>query len=193
MANIIGLLHRINAKRQIKKNLKSNGFNHRQFKKSLKQYQNRELDIHEILSREYSENVVIDAYEYCMRKCNWDPSVLKDGSIKDFLLCVVFDGEVGNGGISQFLSDSSGDMCEETLTALKKLDDEYANLLIEALKYFPDGIAPKDRNLRNDLMDQFNESIINRIDELDQIAYEHEMSRKVYDYLMAHKSDFLDF
>ena len=193
MSFIKTLLHRINIKRQIKKNLKSNGFNRRQFKKSLEEYRNRELDIHEILSREYSENVIIDVYEYCMRKCNWNPSVLKDGSIKDFLLCVLFEAEVAYGGMSQFLSDSSGDMCEETLTALKKLDDKYASILTEALKCFPDGIAPKDRNLRNGQMDQFNESIVNRIDELDQIAYEHGMSRKEYDFLMAHKSDFLAF
>ena len=71
---------------------------------------NRQLDIQEIFSRDYSANVVVDAYEYHMRKCNWDPSFMKESSVKDFLLCVLFDGEVCNDGISQFLSNGSGDM-----------------------------------------------------------------------------------
>ena len=123
----MNLFKRIKMRRRINKSLKTNGFNRRQFKRSMEEHINRKLDIQEILSREYSDNVVVDAYEYCMRKCNWDPSTLKESCVKDFLLCNVFDGEVGNGGISQFLSSSSGDMAEETVSSMEKIDETGQN------------------------------------------------------------------
>ena len=90
-----------------------------QFLESFMKRENSNLDIQEILSREYSEDAAIDAYEYCMRKCNWEPSALKPGAMKDFLLCMDFSGWVGNGGISQFIENTSDDMIMETIEALK--------------------------------------------------------------------------
>lgn len=193
MAYIRNIIQKLKIQRQIKINLKNNAFNRRQFKKSLKEHQKRELDIHEILSREYSDNVVVDAYEYCMRKYNWDPSVLENGSIKDFSLCILFQGEVDNGGVSQFLSSSSGDMYEETVTALKKIDKEFASLLIETLNCFSDGVVPRNCERRNDLIERFDEITNEHLLDLDKIAYDHNNYQKYYDFLQANKNDFLNF
>ena len=189
----MNLLKRIKTHGQINKSLKADGFNRKQFNESMQEYINRKLDIKEILSRECSDNVVVDAYEYCMRKCEWNPSTLEAGNVRDFLLCVLFEGEVANGGIFQFISNSSGDMSVETVLALEKIDETAGKLLREALQYFPNGIAPKDRDARNDLMEQFDGKVEAQFDKFDRILWEHSLSKSCYTFLQTHKNDFLCF
>ncbi len=164
-----------------------------QFLESFMKRENSNLDIQEILSREYSEDAVIDAYEYCMKKCDWDPSVLADGNIKDFLLGMLFQAEVDNGGISQFFFNSAGDQSRETVAALTKIDAESARILSEALKCFPDSVAPTDHNVRNGLMDQFDDETVERLEGLEQTIDAHNSYRKFFDFLQAHREDFLRF
>ena len=163
------------------------------FLESFMKRENSKLDIQEILSREYSEDAVIDAYEYCMKKCDWDPSVLADGNIKDFLLGMLFQAEVDNGGISQFFFNSSGDLSQETVAALTKVDAKSARILAEALACFPNGVAPRDRQIRNDLMDRFDEETVNRLELLEEVISGHDSSKSYYDFLQEHKEDFLSF
>ena len=190
----MNLFKRIKIRRQINKSLKANGFDRKQFIESMQEHINRKLDIGEILSREYSDSVVVDAYEYCMRKCEWDPSTLNAGNVRDFLLCVLFEGEVANGGISQFLSNSSGDMAEETVLAIEKIGEpETATMLREVLQCFPNGVVPKDRDARNGLMEQFDEKVEEAFDKFDRILLEHSLSQSCYTFLQSHKKDFLRF
>ena len=188
------LFKSIKTRRQINKSLKANGFDRKQFKKSMQEHVNRKLDIGEILSREYSDSVVVDAYEYCMRKCEGDPSTLDAGNVRDFLLCVLFEGEVANGGISQFLSNSSGDMAEETVLAIEKIGEpETATMLREVLQCFPNSIVPKNRDARNNLMEQFDEKVEEACDKFDRILWEHSLLQSCYAFLQSHKNDFLCF
>lgn len=190
----MNLFKRIKTRRQINRSLKANGFDRKQFKKSMQEHINRELDIGEILSREYSDSVLVDAYEYCMRKCEWSPSTLEAGAVRDFLLCVLFEGEVANGGISQFLSNSSGDMAEETVSAIEKIgESETATMLRKVFQCFPNGIVPRDCDDRNNLMEQFDEKVEAQFDQFDQILWEHSLSQSCYTFLQCHKNDFLCF
>ena len=144
-------------------------------------------------TRDYSDNSVIDAYEYCMRKCNWDPSTLPDSNVRDFLLCMLYQGEVDNGGVSQVLSNNSGDMSAETVEALKKIDDNAAEILVKALSCFPDGIVPKDREARNNLLDHLDEEKQKCLDELDQVAYGHDGLSAYYNFIHLHQDEFMKF
>ena len=92
-----------------------------QVKKSVKQQRNRPLDINEILSRQNSDNVVVDAYEYFMRKCNWGNISCFNSTVQDFLAAVEYDGFVGNGGVSVFLESSSANDIGKTIRALNKV------------------------------------------------------------------------
>jgi hypothetical protein len=57
-----------------------------------------------------------------------------------------FFGEIVNGGISQFFSNSSGNRAHETLAALRTIGAAMCvELLEKALTLFPGGIAPVDR------------------------------------------------
>lgn len=192
MGTMKALIQRIKIMQQVKRNLRKSGVSRKQLKKQLQDHANRPLDIAEILSRDCSDKVVVDAYEYCMRKCDWEPSNVEELPVRDFLLCVLFNGEVANGGIAQFLSNDTGDMWEETLGALKRINRKQADLFSQAIKYFPEGDVPKDRALRNDFMDHFSEDAAEYFDELDQLVYKCE-TQDYYDYLMAHKSNFLNY
>ena len=190
----MNLFKRIKIRGHINKSLKANGFDRKQLKKSTQEYINRELDIQEILSREYSDSVVVDAYEYCMRKCEWFPSTLEAGNVRDFLLCVLFESEVANGGVIQFLSNNSGNMAEETVLAIEKIGEtETATMLREVLQCFPNGVAPKDRVARNDLMEQFDEKVEEKFEKFDRILWEHSLSQSCYTFLQSHKIGFLCF
>lgn len=189
----MNLFQKIKMRKQINKSLKESGFNRKEFKQSMKEHINRELDINEILAKDYPDNVVEDAYEYCMRKCNWDPSTLEDSNVRAFLLCVLFEGEVANGGISQFLSNSSGDMSEETALAMEKIDESVAGIIREAIQCFPNGQAPTDREERNEQMDRFDEETVKRLEKLDQTAWGLDISKNCYDFLQEHKTEFLNF
>ena len=173
------LIHKIKAGRTSEKN-------------EVGSYLDRELDIGEILSRESSDNIVIDAHEYCMRKCGFDTSKLDDGYVKDFVLCNIFAGEVDNGGLRQFFSNSSGDMSKETLAALGRINAQCAGILDEAMACFPDGNVPKDCELRNEIMDTFDDKANERLDEFDRRFYDQtELNVQLYDYLMEHKNEFM--
>ena len=193
MGIIKNMFNSVKSKWIVKRELKNNGFNRKQFEEKLKEWQNRSLDIEEILSRENSDNVIVDTYEYCMRKCDWEPSNVSDGPVKEFLLCVLFQTEVENGGIVQFLLNSSGDLTSETIEAIKKVDGKYADVLTAIAQFFPRCIVPKDRKNRMDIMDSFDEETVNQIDELDRCVFDNDYTQKLYDYIHNHKVDFLNF
>ena len=163
---------------------------------SIKDWQNRNLDIEEILARDYSPNVLIDAYEYFMRKCNWNPELINCIYVKDFLLCEIFIAEVEYGGFEQFLSDSSGNMTFETIEALKKVDKEYAEMLISATRFFPGGTVPKDQQLRNEIIGTFNDDTIKQLYELrscELIKRDEDVLKKLFDYIHEHETEFLNY
>jgi len=68
---------------------------------------------------------------------------------RDFLCIISFQGEVNNGGMHQYLLNSSGDLARETPKVLQRIGAGVAAELLErANAYFgPDG-PPTDRELR---------------------------------------------
>lgn len=78
-----------------------NFFQRIKLRRQVKQHINRPLDIREIISRESDTNVVIDAYEFFMRKYHWEIDECDSPYVKIFLLCVRYDGEIANGEISE--------------------------------------------------------------------------------------------
>src|SRR5262245_6091072 len=84
----------------------------------------------------------------------------------------MFAGELVNGGMSQFFSNSSGNRAHESLTALRSLGaDISVGLLEKALTLFPDGVAPKDRVKRCDLLFAFEARDPRFLEELTQEYY----------------------
>ncbi len=69
-----------------------------------------------------------------------------------------FSGELINGGMSQFFSNSSGNRTYATLAALRRIGAALCVQLLEkALTVFPDNTAPADRQQRCELLFAFEE------------------------------------
>lgn len=68
-----------------------------------------------------------------------------DEPISTCLLVMYFNGEVGNGGITQFFANTSGDHARETLDALARIGDEVGRAILhDAMKAFgPSGPSPE--------------------------------------------------
>ncbi len=152
----------------------------------IEKFINRPLDIKEILMRDTDINVVVDAYEFFMRKYQWDIDNCQDLVIKNFLLAFSFDGEVQNGGFCQMFYNDSGKYTYQTVDALHTigaLDAE--KLLIEAIALFPDGNVPEDDDLRSQILDQIADEGIDFCD-LDR-KYDVDILPPCYQYLIKNK------
>lgn len=169
----MNFLERIKLQRQIKKHI------------------NRPLNINEILSRQADTNVVVDAYEFFMRKFHWSIDECASEYIKIFLFCVLYDGEVCCGGISQFLASNSGNYAHQTADALHTIGAfEAESLLRRSFSFFDNGVVPENEDIRNQMLDkaEYSNTIFK---ELDTIAYNTDISSHCYKYLMNNKTQFL--
>lgn len=111
-----------------------------------------------------------------------------------------FFGEIVNGGMSQFFSNSSGDRTHETLAALHTIGAALCiELLQKALALFPGGTAPVDRQKRCELLFAFEEHNPQFLEELDQVFYkrvdalgtipEENVTALELAFMRAHSSD----
>lgn len=158
-------------------------------KKSVKEHINRPLDIAEILARKTTDNVVIDAYEFFMRKCEWDDITCFNKTVRNFLLSVGYDGYIANGGISCFLDSPYANDINAMINALQSIGcNQAANCLIRFAMLFPNGSIPWDGNERTKEIENISDK---QIDELDIESYDIDISGFCYKYLINNKSDFL--
>lgn len=159
------------------------------FRREIKKHINRPLDINEILSRDNDTNLVVDTYEYFMRQSNWEIDERFNDTVKNFLLCIIYDGEIGNGGLSQFLANSNGKYAHQVADALHVIgayDSE--KILRKSFTYFNDGVVPQDDQLRNEQLDAIHDDTF---EQLDVDAYGYDIHSFCYQYLMKNKSDFI--
>jgi len=86
----------------------------------------------------------------------------------------IFDGEINNGGFDQFFWNSSGDMYQDVIDGLQRLNAFESLRLLEqaALIIFRNGKVPQDRQIRvEELRSSENEIMSNELDSLDQAYY----------------------
>ena len=81
----------------------------------------------------------------------------------------------------------------QTIEAMKHIDGDYAEILMAASQFFPDGIVPKEQKERMKIIDSFDEETINQIYELDRCMSDHDSTQKLYDFIHNHRGDFLNF
>lgn len=121
-------------------------------------------------------------------------------ALRTYYFVVRFDGELVNGGMSQFFSNSAGNHSSETLTALREIGAVLsAELLQKALTIFPNSEAPVDRRRRCDLLFAFEKLDPKFLDALDEVYYqrvlsldtesEEDLTQLIADYLRMHQSE----
>lgn len=110
-----------------------------------------------------------------------------------------FQGEVINGGVSQFFSNSAGNWAHESLVALRQIGASLCvELLEKALSLFPGGVAPVDHQRRCDLLFAFEEREPQFLEELSQVFYkrvdalgsvsEEDLSALQMAFMQAHRA-----
>ncbi|MEW5677258.1 DUF4375 domain-containing protein [Flavobacterium enshiense] len=78
--------------------------------------------------------------------------------LKNLIYIFSMHGEVLNGGLIQFVENSTGDNFEETLKALNEIKaTEYVKILESIKTHFPNGYLPKDTGKRRELIDELND------------------------------------
>lgn len=161
------------------------------FRSEMKKHIKRPLDIKEILLRDTDTNVVIDSYEFFMRQYQWEIDNCYDPIVKNFLLCVMYDGEVGNGGISQFLAHSDGKYAYQVADALHTIGAIDAEMLLrKSFTLLPDEMVPEDDDLRSQMIDRiYTENTV--FNQLDIEAYNMDIDTFCYRYIMNNKSYFI--
>lgn len=83
---------------------------------------------------------------------------LLDEVSKNFILYVNMDGQIGNGGIVQFIDNSTGTFYEETIQMSKDINCyQLTEILTKVKDIFPNKIIQKDLEARRNLWDKLCE------------------------------------
>jgi hypothetical protein len=110
-------------------------------------------------------------------------------------LFLTYQGDVGNGGHSQFVTNPVGAYANETLAALKELRfQKVHDILSRAVTVFPNSHVPKDSKERNDLVEGFSDDVIAFWSRLDRELYsvDSDCWPLLQRYLQDHESEILE-
>jgi hypothetical protein len=94
---------------------------------------------------------------------------------RDALRVMNFQAELNNGGMHQYLLNSSGDFAKETPEVFRRIGaDEAARILQEANDFFGPGGPPTDRKARRAALLAFPKDVEDRIHALSDEFYDAE-------------------
>jgi uncharacterized protein DUF4375 len=109
-------------------------------------------------------------------------------------LCLIYSGEVGNGGHSQFFMNRGGRFIRNTVDALlgAKLS-ELAGTLRAAVAIFPGGMVPDRSSDAERALAQFSAAELDRLSTLDTQAFEclRGVDEQLLSYLREHRNQVL--
>ncbi len=87
-------------------------------------------------------------------------------------LCLIYSGEVGNGGHSQFFLNRGGRVIRDTLDALRGVGlPELESTLARAAALFPSGSVPDNVEDAERAFDQLTGRVLGELDDLDRQAF----------------------
>ena len=108
-----------------------------------------------------------------------------ENPLKNLILIFNMHGQVENGGVSQFVDNSTGDYFDETLIALKDIGiDEYVDILETVKQTFPNNKVPKDIIIRRNVIDNMAKTqeedmkMVELYEKLDSLYYANDKKFK---------------
>lgn len=141
-------------KSTLKKVFKSTGRTH----DNLKTIEIKKEDLEQCIDL---DELVYDLAEKYYPDCDDGNFDKLDTVAQTFVLILDADGQINNGGIIQFIDNSSGDYFHETIEAAKRINSEiFVELLTRAAEQFPNGLIPKDWDYRRNLYDELCETYV---------------------------------
>ena len=129
------------------------------------------------------------------RPADW--ATLTHGEQLVFTLHCALDAEVKNGGLHQYLSNSSGDGAEVVKGYLSELEaTELRAMFDDVSALFPNAVIPSDRASRDAILWPSDESarlaIMNDVEVIERryAGSWDDLWRRVMDYVEAHRAEF---
>ena len=152
------------------------------------------LDISAIRELTDSNDIVIAMSSWLGRKSNYGENMaVLSPEEQIFIICNHLEGEVNNGGFSQYLYNSSGNnanrvaQCMEAIGAVKT-----AEICRTAMAAFPRPL-PEDWEERQEFLDEFlTEDVEEILEECDSAfyAYEDNLEQLTCAYILSHNDCF---
>lgn len=107
-------------------------------------------------------------------------------------MVLIYDGEVGNGGHTQFFSNRGGDIVMRVRAALREIGlAEHEAILERAVAIFPGGEVPADRAAVDRLLSALTEDRLALFDPLDRQIWSLHPDARLLAYMREHESDLL--
>ena len=140
------------------------------------------IDINELEGKETNEKFDIISDEVYNRHIDYENIESFENPLKNLIYLLNMQGQVDNGGVTQFIDNATGDNFIETKIALKEIGMEsYHDILLEIEKSFPNSIVPKNQEKRRDAIDNMSKT--------DEKRWEIEEQYENYDNLFYEKED----
>ena len=107
-------------------------------------------------------------------------------------MVLIYVGEVGNGGHTQFFSNRGGEIATRVQAALREIGlVELDAILGRACALFPDGEVPAGRADVDRLLEAWGEDRLAEIDRLDRRVSPLDAYPRLLTYLREHENDVL--
>ena len=140
------------------------------------------------------DSIVDDVYA---REIDHDNIEEFENPVKNLIYIFNMHFQVLNGGVIQFVDNSTGDFFEETLNALKEINAvEYVDILQKVKSIFPEGSVPRDTDERravidgiwDDLTEKQDEEMSELLESVDEKYYDNQelLYKYVTDYTKPH-------
>jgi hypothetical protein len=110
----------------------------------------------------------------------------------DVTMVMIYTGEVGNGGHTQFFSNRGGEIVSPVRAALRAIGlVELDTILGEAVALFPEGRVPADRDEVDRLWASWDDGQLRKFGALDERAWRQPSDPRLLAYLREHQRDVL--
>jgi Domain of unknown function (DUF4375) len=108
-------------------------------------------------------------------------------------MALIYTGEVGNGGHTQFFQNRAGRIVSHVKDALGELRlIELSELLRDAVTLFPDAVVPLDPDAVEQVVDSWDDDVLERLAALDRRVWNvRDVDEHLIDYLRRHQLDVL--
>ncbi|MCB0754356.1 MAG: DMP19 family protein [Flavobacteriales bacterium] len=152
------------------------------------------LDIDKILNEPDTTNAIIELDDWLNDNSNYGSDLEKLSPTGRVVLVVEnLEREINNGGFNQFYFNSSGDYAHETVDYLKKIGaNKTAEIVETANAQWPDGNVPKDRNDRQETLEEIEVEADPVWEECDTKFYEYQddIAGLLLDLVRANRAEF---
>ena len=152
------------------------------------------MEIEKILNSDDVNGSIIELDNYICELCEYGDRLDQlTQPQKNFYFNQNLEREINNGGFNQFYFNSSGDFAHETIESLKAIGAFKTAEIVElANKQFPNNSVPKERDKRQELLEEIEDDANETWEELDQrfFEYEDDLNSINMEYVRKHQNDF---